>query len=262
MTAAAHGDAPVRLIASDIDGTLLQGGETAISPVIFEEIFRLRERGILFCPASGRQYSSLRRLFAPAADILPFLCENGAVVYGPGSPGPVLHKTVIPRADALALCRDILATECEVLISGADTSYLCPKQADFLPLIRDFVGNNVALVPSPEAVPEDIVKISAYCRRGAEHMVPVLAGRWGRYNPAIAGRPWLDFTLADKGKGLAQLCAALGLGTEQVTAFGDNYNDLPMLELAGRPYLMESAAPELRGRFPACRRVEDVLRGL
>lgn len=34
-------------------------------------------------------------------------------------------------------------------------------------------------------------------------------------------------------------------------AFGDNYNDLPMLELAGRPYLMESAAEELRARFPS-----------
>ena len=69
----------IRLIASDIDGTLLQNGATEIPEEIFQEIRRLAERGILFCPASGRQYSSLRRLFAPAADRLPFLCENGAV---------------------------------------------------------------------------------------------------------------------------------------------------------------------------------------
>ena len=53
----------IRLIASDIDGTLLHGDQTEISPVIFQEIHRLRQAGILFCPASGRQYSSLRRLF-------------------------------------------------------------------------------------------------------------------------------------------------------------------------------------------------------
>ena len=54
-----------------------------------------------------------------------------------------------------------------------------------------------------------------------------------------------------------------GVPLERVMAFGDNYNDLPMLKLAGRPYLMESAAEELRDRFPLhCRRVEDVLAGL
>ena len=58
----------IRLIASDIDGTLLHNGAAEIDPVIFEEIHRLKQKGILFCPASGRQYHSLRRLFAPAAD--------------------------------------------------------------------------------------------------------------------------------------------------------------------------------------------------
>ncbi|MEM5781397.1 MAG: HAD-IIB family hydrolase, partial [Lawsonibacter sp.] len=76
----------IRLIASDIDGTLLQNGATEIAPAIFREIDRLRTKGILFCPASGRQYHSLRRLFAPVADELAYVCENGAVVFGPGNP--------------------------------------------------------------------------------------------------------------------------------------------------------------------------------
>ena len=44
----------IKVIACDIDGTLLQEGGCEIDPVIFREIRRLRERGILFCPASGR----------------------------------------------------------------------------------------------------------------------------------------------------------------------------------------------------------------
>ena len=75
----------IQLVVSDIDGTLLQDGANAIPPAIFEQIARLRERGIRFCPASGRQYTSLRKLFAPVADQLYYLCENGAVVYGPGA---------------------------------------------------------------------------------------------------------------------------------------------------------------------------------
>lgn len=256
----------IRLVASDIDGTLLPYGESAIPAEIFEEIGRLEQKGILFCPASGRQYTSLRKLFAPVADRVPFLCENGAVVYGPGSPGPVLGKTAMDRETALALAREIHAHPgLEALISGANTSYLCPKGADIAPLVRDFVGNNTVLLARPEEMPEDIVKVSAYCPDG--NPAAVLAGldpRWGQaFQAAVAGEVWLDFTLADKGRGLTQLCAALGIGLDEVMAFGDNFNDVPMLSIAGRPYLMENAAPALKARFPVrCGRVADVLRTL
>ena len=73
-----------KLIASDIDGTLLPPGETDIPTRIFPLLRRLTERGVLFCPASGRQYHSLRRLFAPVADDMCYLCENGSILFGPG----------------------------------------------------------------------------------------------------------------------------------------------------------------------------------
>ena len=105
------------------------------------------------------------------------------------------------------------------------------------------------------------MKVSAYCRRGAAEAEPVLAPRWRRiWRVAVAGEKWLDFTAADKGKGVRALCRALGIGPEQVLAVGDNYNDVPMLELAGEPWIMEGANPELLRRFPRhCARVEGVL---
>lgn len=252
----------IRLIASDIDGTLLPYGEQAISEEVFQEIRRLERRGILFCPASGRQYTSVRKLFAPVADKLPCVCENGAAVYGPG--GSLLGKTPMDRAQALALCRDIIALPgAEVLISGADTSYLCPKYGDILPLMES-KGNNIVLLARPEDVPEDIVKLAAFCLQGTAGLEAALAPKWGRvFHAAVAGAEWLDFTLADKGTGLTQLCAALGVELDQVMAFGDNFNDAPMLSIAGAPYLMEGAAPELGERFPnRCRHVADILRTL
>ena len=253
----------IRLIASDIDGTLLHGQETAIHPSVFQEIRRLRAKGIAFCPASGRQYSSLRRLFAPVADELFYLCENGAVVYGPGNPGPVLGKTPMPRARSLVLCREILAQpRCEVLISGANTSYLCPKQADIVDHMRDFVGNNVTILSAPELIQEDILKVSAYCRDGAAGTEPLLSPRWNQEFPcAVAGEKWLDFTRATKGAGLLQLCNALGIDPGETAAFGDNYNDLPMLRLAGTAYIMDNAVPQLRCQFSLhCQSVVQVLR--
>lgn len=255
----------IRLIASDIDGTLLQKGQWSIDPSLFDEIRRLRQAGILFCPASGRQYSSLRRLFAPVAGELTYICENGSVVYGAGSPGPILGCTPMDQPLALELCRSIIREpDCEVLISGADTSYLCPKGQVIITHMVEKIRNNVVILDRPEDVPEPILKVAAFCAHGSQAMRPVLEPVWkDRFTIAVAGWEWLDFTQTDKGAGLRLMCDALGIPLDEVLAFGDNFNDAAMLEAAGTPYLMENADPALLARFPNhCSRVEDVLKRL
>lgn len=252
----------IRLIACDVDGTLLQPGQTELSPQVPEQIVRLQAKGIRFCPASGRQYSSLRNLFSPVADQLSYICENGAVVFGPGSPGRLLSKTTMERTAAMELCRDILdIDQCEIVLSGVNLSYLCPKAPDIVEHVRYVVGNRTALLNRPEELPEEPVKVSAYCRQGAQAAELLLAPKWSsRFQTAVAGEKWLDFTVADKGTGVRALCTALGISLHEVLAIGDNYNDLPMLELVGNPCIMDSAAEELRRRFPRrCARVEDLL---
>ena len=123
----------VKLIVSDIDGTLLPYGQINLRPSLFQVIEQLRERGVIFCPASGRQYHSLRGLFAPVQDELAYLCENGAILYGAGreEDAPVLGKTSMPREASLALAEDILALPgCQLLVSGANVSYVCRCTSD------------------------------------------------------------------------------------------------------------------------------------
>ena len=72
---------PVRLIASDLDGTLLLNGAQTLRPETCGLIEQLMARGIVFVAASGRQLANLRRLFAPIADKIGFLCENGGSAY-------------------------------------------------------------------------------------------------------------------------------------------------------------------------------------
>lgn len=255
----------IRLVVSDIDGTLIHTTDGPVPAAVFEQISRLRAKGIIFAPASGRQYRSLRRLFAPLAGELHYICENGAVVFGPGSPGAVLSKVVMEHGEAMALARKIVATpDCELFMSDTNTSYLCPKGPEIVTLMRDRVRNNVVLLERPEDVPEAVVKVSAYRPGAAKTLIPVLTPHFGEvFNAAIAGDGWLDFTLADKGLGLRRLCAALGIDTQDVMAFGDNYNDLPMLAAAGHPYIMSTASPELLPRVEnKCRDVAEVLAAL
>ena len=88
----------IKLVASDLDGTLLLNGAQSVEDSMFETIGKLLDRGILFAPASGRQMTSLKRLFAPVAEELVYISENGALV---SYKGKTIAKTPMKRELAL-----------------------------------------------------------------------------------------------------------------------------------------------------------------
>ena len=70
----------IKLIASDIDGTLVEESSHKINPEYFKVIEDLKEVGIRFCACSGRQYASMLDIFSPIADDIFFISGNGTVV--------------------------------------------------------------------------------------------------------------------------------------------------------------------------------------
>lgn len=252
----------IKMICSDLDGTLLQYGRKTLEPEVFTLIEQLADRGILFCPASGRQYTSQKKLFAPVADRCAFLCENGGVLYK----GDVcIGKTPMPRALAEEIARDLWERsdgQGEVMLSGQNCAYLMERGLGMLDRIR-FIGNQYKIIRNPSDVPEEIVKVSVYLHEGVEKYADRFVPRWQEANCAVAGPYWIDTTLANKGTGVQKLCEVLGVAPEEVLAFGDNYNDTAMLDLVGTPYIMDSAAAPLRERYPChTPRPEDVMRAL
>ena len=249
----------IRLICSDIDGTLLQYGKTELEGEIFAQIRALHARGILFCPASGRQYTSLRKLFAPVADCCVFLCENGGVIY---QNEQCIAKNPMPRALAEQIARDLWTRsdgQGEVMLSGQNTGYLMERGLGMKKRV-EAIGNHYKIIRDPSEVPEEITKVSVYLHEGVENYVERFVPRWKQANCAVAGPFWIDTTFANKGIGVQSICRTLGMELSQVMAFGDNYNDEAMLDIVGCPYIMDSAAAPLREKYPNhTSRPEDVL---
>ena len=224
----------IRLICSDLDGTLLQYGKKELEGEIFDQIRALHDQGILFCPASGRQYTSLRKLFAPVADCCIFLCENGGVIY---KDEQCIAKNPMPRALAEEIAEDLWNRsdgQGEIMLSGQNTAYLMERGLGMLDRIK-FIGNNYQVIQDPSEIPEDIVKVSVYLHEG----VAAYADRFG----------------------VTSICRILGIDLTDVMAFGDNYNDVSMLDIVGHPYIMDGAAAPLREKYPDhTPRPEDILR--
>lgn len=252
----------IKLVVSDIDGTLLRQG-SQLSPRVFETIRGLRSHGILFAPASGRSVQSLQNLFGDMAPELPLVCDNGGIVFGPGkdvASRPIWGMDPIPRPDAMAIAHEMEAFPgVHLCISSPAGNHVMDD--GLAEEIRVYAKAKVIRITAPEDVEGPILNVSLV-GRGREHEVfAAMAPKWsGRYSVALSGGDWLVFTHADKGRGLKILCDALGVDPKDVAAFGDNYNDLPMLDYAGRGYLMAQADPALRekARF-ICTDVCDVL---
>ena len=70
----------IKLVVSDIDGTLLEDGGHELNPELFEVILKLREKGMQFAAASGRQWASIEQVFDPIKEKIFYLSDNGAYV--------------------------------------------------------------------------------------------------------------------------------------------------------------------------------------
>lgn len=234
----------IKYIASDLDGTLLQKGSQTLDPVVFDLIAELKEKGILFVAASGRPYHNLRLLFEPVKDDIAYVAENGSMcVYR----GEVIARGLIERSLGLRIieagrnyegCHPLLSCENQIFTDSTDDTYINH--------IQNILRYNLKVVPDLCEVKEPFLKLAMCDFKGTDQIGAYFKGL---FSPEIkivtSGNIWIDFIAPDanKGSSLEALLKHLSISPKDGIAFGDQYNDVEMLELAGTSYAMSNAAP-------------------
>lgn len=239
----------VKRICSDIDGTLIPYGKDYLSDEILERIPLLEEKGILFCPSSGRQYSSLARLFHKVKDRCVFICENGSVIFRNDA---CIYEKPRPRKLARDIAFDFYNRcdeEGEVLLSGQNRGYLMERGLGRLDR-RRHIGNLHKVIHDFDEIKEDITKVSLYLPKGVGPYKDRFLEKWKEANCDVAGLYWIDTTLANKGSGVKALCNRFRIDPKDVVAFGDNYNDVSRLDFVGHPFIRADSVDELKDRYP------------
>lgn len=238
----------IKLIATDIDGTLVPDGTAEIDPRMFDIIKRLKAHGITFAGASGRQFASMARLFQPVSEDIYYITEGGTVLRDTKQ---VYDMNVIDRRTLMEMIRDVKRIkDCDIMLSGLDTAY-CEDKSEMFYWMRDSYRFNIQVIGDFEThLTDDIVKLSIYHKDNAEALVNEwFTAKWrDRFKIASAGIMWMDVTglNADKGNSLKALQKQLGITREETMAFGDNLNDLGLLENAAESYAIGSARDEVK----------------
>lgn len=232
----------IRLIASDMDGTLLDE-RSQVPPETFELIHELRRRGVIFVASSGRRYRTLRSFFEPVADEMDYVASLGTQVYADGK---LLDREVFSTVAIRRLFETCQLFDClHLALYDATHTFLLNDQSAYVrELDKDLPeAQCVYDPPSPDV---SIIKAAVCCDRPDQimDMAYVLErelSEWFTFLPS--GSRWIDVTPrhVSKATGLEQVLRYYGIDRSEALAFGDSMNDYAMLRYVGHPYVMDNA---------------------
>lgn len=260
----------IKLIASDLDGTLLQNDAQELTPRAVELIRSLTQKGIRFVAASGRQYDNERRLFAGIEDQISYIAENGSLCIHQGK---VISRGIIPDELAYRIIHEIKKEPgYEIVVSREDTCLIEGNNPEFVDLIVNVMHNTTQIVDDITKVKGPFLKV-AIANTISHDLGSYLRHLQDMFAPTVkvvtSGNIWIDFIVPgyNKGTALEELMRLFGVKPEECMAFGDQYNDVEMLELVGQGYAMSNAAPGIAGHARYVTDsveevLEDVLAGL
>lgn len=256
--------AAVKMIAIDIDGTLLPSESTVVSKRNREALLRAEESGLELVIATGRRQAYAMPLLAPLG-LKPqtlIITSNGTVTRSFG--GERIDRSFLPVETARALCG--------VLRQFAGTAvFTFDREGPGELVLESLDALNARIAPWVKANRPWIKEVRPLERAFDSGEAPVQGMVCGAIRDMKEAEEWLqsspfaaqiemhrteyparDLGILDllppgcsKGAALAALAARSGLVREEVMAIGDNYNDLEMLEYAGHPVLMANAAADL-----------------
>ena len=234
-----------RLVASDLDGTLVRS-DLSVSDRTRAVLARVEQAGALFVMVTGRP----PRWMAPVAEATGHrglaVCANGALVYD-------LHTEQVVRSsliDADAAAEVVAALRRDV----PGISFAVEKGLDGFGREASYVprwdNGEVVVGPVEELISTGVVKLLArHEELGSDELLAQarasLGGTVECTHSSSDGLLEISATGISKASGLASLADDWGVSAEQVIAFGDMPNDLPMLSWAGHSVGMANAHPEV-----------------
>ena len=240
----------IRLIATDLDDTLLNaaGDITARTQAALDAAM---EAGCGIALSSGRMMEAMLPFAERIGVNAPMLLYNGAMIYDCRA-GETVYASRISFDTALAIVR--LMEDMGFYIQ------LYPGKGYYCPEIRDCTvkyADSIRVAPTPVHMPmsewlaqhpSDMQKLLVIDTvEGADRAQAALREAFPHGASYLKSRPhYLEIAPegVNKGHSLAILAEHLGLAREEIMAFGDGQNDVPMLEYAGTGCAVRNACPQ------------------
>lgn len=252
----------IRLLATDIDGTLLNP-QFQISEGDLTALRRAHAEGIEIILVTGRRHAFALPIAQKLGFDLWLISSNGAVIRSLA--GETFHRDLMPLETCRRLCgamQDFRGHTVLTFDKETKGAIVVERLDELSGSIRRWLEKNMEyiqfVVPIEDALITDPVQ-AMFCgsvSRMSQALAAIeLSGLDGRVTTLRTEYPARNLCIIDvlnagcsKGHALRRWANHRGISREEVMAIGDNHNDIEMLEFAGHPVIMGNACAELRGR--------------
>jgi Cof subfamily protein (haloacid dehalogenase superfamily) len=250
----------IRLIAIDIDGTLLNP-QFQISDQNLAALRQAHAQGIEVILVTGRRHAFALPIARQLGFDLWLISSNGAITRSLG--GETFHRDLLPRQTCRNLCGMMQEFRGQTVLTfdreGKGT-IIVEHLAELEASIQRWLEKNLEyidfVIPIENALTTDPVQAMFCGPMALMHQVLQVLGSCRLPITVLRTEyPGRDLSIVDvlnagcsKGHALKRWAQYRNLTRDQVMAVGDNYNDIEMLAFAGHPFIMGNASEELRGR--------------
>lgn len=238
----------IKIIFSDMDGTLLTS-ENKLPEGFGEMMTELKKRGVIFAPASGRQYFSLLRSFEEYRDEFLFLAENGTLVMHRG-------KEIFSRPIGFDAAKKVLAASESFenilrVFCGKKDAYILHEQdtPEFHVELKKYY-THARYVDDFAEIDDMPLKISFFdpTANSRKKIYDELAQFHNTLQVVLSSDYWVDVMSPNinKGEAVKNIQHTMNIKPEECAAFGDYLNDCEMLSEVGYSFAMANAHPDVK----------------
>ncbi|HTJ93347.1 MAG TPA: Cof-type HAD-IIB family hydrolase [Pararobbsia sp.] len=239
-----------RLIATDLDGTLLNAHHQ-VDPFTVDVLRKLERQGVAIVLATGRHYADVAGIRDVLGVRAHLISSNGARVHDPDD-REMFAADVRPEFVRRLISRDI--ADDAIVNLFRDRDWLIDREAPELLRFHQDSGFRYRVTDLTQYSGDDVAKVLYIGERDT------LARVEANLEREFADEIYVTYSAADclevmsatvsKGRALQVVLDKLEIDRAHCVAFGDNMNDIDMLETAGRPFMMGNANPLLMARLP------------
>lgn len=239
----------IKCVISDLDGTLLND-EKQLDSEIIPVIQQLKEKGILFTIASGRNMHIVKDLIEKMNIQIPYICNNGAEIYNKYS---CIYQQYINNDDHNNVIAMLIQEKISFLAYTQEALYCFRETVELINFAKRLNGCcKILYINSKEEVKGIISKI--VCIPNSDKEGEALISRINTMSKTLFCTQsenevyTITSNKATKGEALKVLLSTLNISEKNIVVFGDNYNDLSMFEVAHYSVAMENASIDVKNK--------------
>ena len=251
---------PIRLIAIDLDGTLLNS-KVELPQENRDSLRRAHEAGIEIVLGTGRRHDFALPIAQSLGFDLWMFSSNGAITRSVR--GETFHRDMLPKETAMKLAQAMRRFRNYMVLTfdrSGSGAIVCENHDQLYGVIQRWMEKNAPFIryvsPIEDALTEDPIQ-AMFC--GPVELMDsaqqdlAACGFGGDFTALRTQYDYRDLCIVDilkpgcsKGHALERWATHRGIDRNEVMAIGDNYNDVAMLTFAGHPVIMGNAADDLK----------------